>query len=63
MARTDLDPALAEALTAVLTGLHETAEGREVLEEFDDTARFDLLLPEELAPVLELRRFLGDGTP
>ena len=63
VARTDLDPALVEALTAVLTGLHETAEGREVLEEFDDTARFDLLLPEELAPVLELRRFLGDGTP
>ncbi len=63
VARTDLDPALAEALTAVLSGLHETAEGREVLEEFDDTARFDLLLPEELAPVLELRRFLGDGTP
>ena len=63
VARAGLEPALAEALTAVLTGLHETAEGREVLEEFDDTARFDALPAEDLAPVLDLRRFLGDGTP
>ena len=63
VARTDLDPALAQALTAALMTLHETAEGQEVLEEFDDTARFDALPAEALAPVLELRRFLGDGTP
>jgi phosphonate transport system substrate-binding protein len=63
VARADLDPALAQAVTTLLTGLHETAEGPEVLEEFDDTARFDELTAESLAPVLELRRFLGDGTP
>ena len=54
---------MAQALTAALMTLHETAEGQEVLEEFDDTARFDALPAEALAPVLELRRFLGDGTP
>ena len=63
VARTDLDPALTQALTEVLSGLHETAEGREVLEGFDDTARFDALTAEDLAPVLELRRFLGHGAP
>ena len=63
VARAGLDPALTQALTEVLTGLHETAEGRAVLGEFDDTARFDALPAEALAPVLELRRFLGDGTP
>lgn len=63
VARADLDPALTQALTTVLSGLHETAEGREVLEEFDDTARFDALSAADLAPVLDLRRFLGDGTP
>lgn len=62
VARTDLDPALTQALTTVLSGLHETAEGREVLEEFDDTARFDALSAADLAPVLDLRRFLADGT-
>ncbi|SDN98711.1 phosphate/phosphite/phosphonate ABC transporter substrate-binding protein [Geodermatophilus sp. DSM 45219] len=63
VARADLDPALARAVTTLFTGLHETAEGREVLEEFDDTARFDALTAADLAPVLDLRRFLGDGTP
>ncbi len=63
VARAGLDPALAQAVTGVLTTLHETAGGREALEEFDDTARFDALTPEALAPVLQLRATLDDGTP
>ena len=63
VARAELDPALAQAVNDVLTTLHGTAEGRGALEEFDDTARFDALTPEALAPVLQLRATLDDGTP
>jgi len=61
--RRDLDPALLQALTGLLSGLHETTEGRDLLEDFDETARFDVLSPEDLAPVLELRQVLdaADG--
>jgi phosphonate transport system substrate-binding protein len=61
--RTQLDPALATELTAVLGTLHETAEGRSVLEEFDGTERFDGLTMDDLAEVLEMRRVLDDRAP
>ena len=60
--RSDLDPALLEALTAVLTALDESEDGRAVLEEFDETAQFDPLTPEDLAPVVELREVLDAAT-
>jgi phosphonate transport system substrate-binding protein len=63
VARTGLDPALLERLTAVLTALDESAEGRAVLEEFDGTAQFDLLPAESLAPVLELRGIMDAPAP
>ena len=61
--RTGLEPAIVQALTAELTTLHETAEGRSVLEEFDGTGRFDTLTGEDLAPVLGLRRVLDVRAP
>jgi len=61
--RADLEPALVAALTAALTTLHETAQGRDVLEEFDGTERFDPLTVEDLAPALELRGVLDVRAP
>lgn len=58
--RPDLDAELVAALTTTLTTLHETAEGQRALEDFDETARFDALTPESLAPVLRLRAALAD---
>ncbi|MCV2490194.1 phosphate/phosphite/phosphonate ABC transporter substrate-binding protein [Geodermatophilus sp. YIM 151500] len=62
VARVDLDPAVRDAVVAVLTALHEDAEGRAVLEEFDGTARFDVLPPEGLEPILRLLAVLDAGT-
>jgi phosphonate transport system substrate-binding protein len=39
--RSDLDPTLVRSLHRVLTTMHETREGRDVLEVLDQTARFD----------------------
>ncbi|MEX5720468.1 phosphate/phosphite/phosphonate ABC transporter substrate-binding protein [Geodermatophilus maliterrae] len=63
VARAGMDPELLQAVTGVLAALDETAEGREVLEEFDSTAQFDALTPEALAPVLQLREALDDARP
>ncbi|MBM7806301.1 phosphonate transport system substrate-binding protein [Geodermatophilus bullaregiensis] len=63
VARVGLDPELLQAVTGVLAALDETAGGREVLEEFDSTAQFDALTPEDLAPVLQLREALDDARP
>lgn len=60
--RTGLDPALVTALTRVLTILHGTPTGRAVLEGFDETARFDALAPDDLAPVVALRALLDHGS-
>ncbi|MEO1090271.1 MAG: phosphate/phosphite/phosphonate ABC transporter substrate-binding protein [Pseudomonadota bacterium] len=39
--RRDLDPALVTALRVVLTSMHETPEGRAVLQALDETRKFD----------------------
>ena len=41
--RTDLSPALAERLEAILLAMHEDAEGRKILQKVDGTTKFDLL--------------------
>ena len=61
--RTDLEPALVQALTATLTALHETEEGRSVLEDFDGTERFDVLTGDALAPAMQLRGVLDARVP
>ena len=61
--RTDLAPALRQALVELLTTLHEADGGRQVLDDFDGTARFDPLTRDGLAPVLRLREVLGASAP
>jgi phosphonate transport system substrate-binding protein len=41
--RTDLAPALARRLEAILLGMHEDAEGRQILQKADGTSKFDML--------------------
>lgn len=62
VARPDLDPALTQALVEQLLRLHETERGQQVLEEFDDTARFDALSNAAFTPFLELSATLRRGT-
>ena len=50
--RPDLDPSLVEAIERVLVTMHETDDGRKVLEGFDRTARFDPI-PAEIMHELE----------
>ncbi len=41
MVRSNMEPELVEAISALLVGMDETAEGRKVLEAFEATAKFD----------------------
>ena len=55
--RPDLEPALVGAIERVLVTMHETDDGRKVLEGFDRTARFDAI-PDEI--LLELERMKAE---
>jgi phosphonate transport system substrate-binding protein len=55
--RSDLAPALASRLEAILLAMHEDAEGRKILQKTDNTAKFDLLPGGEAA----MRRRLLDS--
>lgn len=46
LARPNSDAALVEAIKTVLTGMDKTPDGQAVLEQFEETARFDALPPE-----------------
>lgn len=39
--RLNMDPALLDAITTILMGMHETTEGQEVLKKFKKTTKFD----------------------
>jgi phosphonate transport system substrate-binding protein len=61
--RSGLEPELVQALRELLTTLHESAGGLSALHAFDDTARFDALTADALAPVLDLRATFDAATP
>jgi phosphonate transport system substrate-binding protein len=63
--RPGLDPALASQLQQLLANLHQTQEGRALLEGLKGTARFDLLPPDSLASLgemVKLMALLGVGS-
>lgn len=59
LVRPGMDPALREAISAILLAMHETSEGRRVLVQFEETARFDVF-PAEAS--LERMRLLYQRT-
>mgnify|MGYP001580380165 FL=1 len=55
--RGDLDPKLVQAITEILTPMHEDAEGKRTLEKFERTTKFDLFpngADKDLEPVKDL---------
>jgi phosphonate transport system substrate-binding protein len=54
VARSDLEPALLQAITTLLLDMDKSPEGRTVLETFQQTTRFDELSPEALAQIRAL---------
>jgi len=59
MAGPNLDPTLREAVTSVLTGLHETEAGKAVMEEYFKVARFESLTPTTAEEFEEVRTVFG----
>jgi phosphonate transport system substrate-binding protein len=60
--RTGIDVRLRDAITAALTTMHDDADGREALEAFEETARFDALEPESVDFFLRHSSQLSDGS-
>ena len=62
-ARGDLDPAVARAIAGVLLSMDEDAEGRAVLNAFEETSRFEPFprgVEETLAPVMDMLVYVRD---